>query len=125
MLYTMTTEEDAKQLFESVVLNARDYHLSDDEVQSFRRAEADMLQAAPGTFEDTPYRMLVRIIFATLEYKAYEMRQKIIDRLGEVPVDELPVTCIKCNVPLKYHDRSWCKNINFENAGAEEDRPGV
>ena len=119
----MTSEEDCKQLYQMIVANYKDYHLTQEELDQFFEAESDLLHSAPGTYEDTPYRMLIRIIFTSLELKAHQLKQRFLEKLSEIPIDQLPVVCNKCDKPLKEHDNVKCDN--FHDAGTSQDRPGL
>ncbi len=126
----MASEADARELFHNVLANYKDFHLTAEERDSMAQAERDLMEGAADGFgpavpphEDTPYRMLVRIVFATLELKAHQMKQRFLERLGDIPIDRLPLVCNRCEVPLKDHDHSQCSH--FHDAGPEADRPGL
>lgn len=119
----MTSEEDCKQLYQTIVANYKEYHLTQEELDQFFEAESDLLHAEPGTYEDSPYRMLIRIIFTSLELKAHQLKQRFLEKLSEIPIDQLPVVCNKCDKPLKEHNNDECDN--FHDARETQDRPGL
>lgn len=89
----MTSEEECKDLFLQVIENYKDYHLEAVDRDRFRRAEREI--QGDEVFGEQPYTTLVRILFATLEVKARQAREKLLDLLNKTSPDKVSVHCVK------------------------------